>query len=160
MKSILVALVTLLAMSSASAGILDNTPFDRRTPVEKCQDHIADTYGGYADLLAGCSDIRTDQAVKCLKALNQKGHSISRTKIAICGHIRTDEALVAINAVVSVGFESGDMLTAASLADTKTEAACVSGLIKNASKISVKNLVSCSDDGVFAFLKRLAQVSF
>lgn len=160
MKSFLSFGMVIIFSTSALAGILDNTIFDRRSPVEKCQSLIADSYGGYSDLLSACSKITTDQAAKCVKKLTDAGAKASTAKIKICGYVNTDDGLRAMSAVIDhLGAEGEDNLVATSFSDTKAESDCVIGLVKRTHTLMARDIVACNVDTTFATLKRLALVN-
>lgn len=160
MKAILGVVVALMCSSTAMAGILDDTIFDRRSPVEKCQSQVADSYGGYSDLLAACSSVQTDYGYKCIKKVSLVGGKASVAKVKTCGFVNTAEGLKAMNSVLSTFGTAEDLMVAASFADTKAESDCVSGLVSKADQVSVKSIVSCTSDGFLSFLKRMAVVNF
>ena len=156
MKKLTSALMVFLFTATSSASIFDNTIFDRRSPVEKCQSFVADTYGGYSDLLSSCSSIKTDQAAKCVKMLTDVRAEASTAKIKMCGYVNTDEGVAAMRAVIEA--QGGNMienLVAVSFSDTKAESECVQGLIKRTGYAMAKDIVACNVDTTFATLKRL-----
>lgn len=58
--------------------------FDRRSPVEKCQSQIADSYGASEDLMVAASLADSTPEAECVRGLTKRSSDVSVKSLVDC----------------------------------------------------------------------------